>query len=355
MKILNVVGARPNFIKISPLLKEYQKNSDIESILVHTGQHYDYNMSESFFKDLNISKPKYNLNVGSGSHAVQTAKMMVEFEKICIKEKPDAVVVLGDINSTIAAGLVAVKIGIKLVHIEAGMRSFDMTMPEEINRVLTDHISNINLCSTKTALQNLKNENIQNGVIVGDLMYDSYLKFIEKSEEESNMLNELNLKKNEYYLMTCHRQATTDNKDEMELLIDSLNEINEKIVFPMHPRFKKMLNKFGFKNKLKNNIIVIDPIGYLDMMKLLSNSKIFLTDSGGLQKEAFFAKVPCITLRDRTEWIETIGIGNVLCPNFANIKKKINDHFKKKYSFNDKPYGMGNSSELIIKEILKLN
>jgi UDP-GlcNAc3NAcA epimerase len=310
MKILTVVGARPQFIKLAPLSKILRENG-INEIIVHTGQHYDENMNDLFFKELEIPDPDYNLGIGSGNHGEQTGRMLIEIEKIILKEKPNLVIVYGDTNSTLAGALAASKLHIKLAHVEAGLRSFNKRMPEEINRVLTDHVSDILFCPTQTAVENLKNEGITNGVyLVGDVMFDALLHFSKISDMKSNILERLNINQKEYYLATIHRAENTDDHERLKNILTAISKMDEIVVFPIHPRTRKMVNYYGLNGLLKNNNVkVIDPVGYLDMLKLEKNAKAILTDSGGVQKEAFWLKVPCITLRDETEWIETVNLG----------------------------------------------
>lgn len=323
LKLLVLVGARPNFIKVAPLFWELRNHSEIKSVLVHTGQHYDFEMSQAFFQDLDIPIPDYNLGIGSGKHGAQTGLTMIEFEKIVAKEKPDIVIVVGDVNSTLAGALVAKKLHIPVAHIEAGLRSFDMDMPEEVNRVLTDHISDYLFCPTKTAVSNLKKEGIVKNVFnVGDIMYD-ILKIKEK-ELKPDILEKFSVKPKEYLLLTIHRASNTDNPENLKKIIGAILKIKEKVVFPVHPRTKiqlikiikslkpfKQLNELNQLNKLNGltNILFIDPVGYMNMLTLEKNAKKILTDSGGVQKEAFWLKVPCITLRDETEWVETVKNG----------------------------------------------
>ena len=310
MKILTVVGARPQFIKLAPLSKILRENG-INEIIVHTGQHYDENMNDLFFKELEIPEPNYNLGIGSGNHGEQTGRMLIEIERIILKEKPDLVSVYGDTNSTLAGALAASKLHIKLAHVEAGLRSFNKRMPEEINRVLTDHVSDILFCPTQTAEENLKNKGITNGVyLVGDVMFDALLHFSKISDMKSNILERLNIKPKEYYLATIHRAENTDNYERLKNILTAFSKMDEIVVFPIHPRTRKTINYYGLDDLLENdNVKVIDPVGYLDMLKLEKNAKAILTDSGGVQKEAFWLKVPCITLRDETEWIETVNLG----------------------------------------------
>jgi UDP-N-acetylglucosamine 2-epimerase len=328
MKILTVVGARPQFIKLAPLSKILRENG-INEIIVHTGQHYDENMNDLFFKELEIPEPDYNLGIGSGNHGEQTGRMLIEIEKIILKEKPELVIVYGDTNSTLAGALAASKLHIKLAHVEAGLRSFNKRMPEEINRVLTDHVSDILFCPTQTAVENLKNEGITNGVyLVGDVMFDALLHFSKISDMKSNILERLNIKPKEYYLVTIHRAENTDNYERLKNILIAFSKMDEIVVFPIHPRTRKMINYYGLSDLLENNNVkVIDPVGYLDMLKLEKNAKAILTDSGGVQKEAFWLKVPCITLRDETEWIETVNLGwnRLVGSNVEKILEAVRD------------------------------
>ncbi len=306
-KIVTLIGARPQFIKTPLISKEIRKFA--KEIVVHTGQHYDANMSDIFFKELGIPKPDYNLAVGSGNQGAQTAKMLEKIEEVLIKEKPDLVIIFGDTNSTVAGALAAVKLHIPVVHIEAGMRSYNREMPEEINRVLSDHISDILLCSTKTAVQLLKKEGITKGVYnTGDVMNDIQQKI---SKSKSQILKELKIKPKNYILATVHRQENTDKKENLENIFKAFEQIKDTIVYPIHPRTKKMIKQYGWEKWVAgiSHLKLIDPVGYKEMMGLESNAKLILTDSGGVQKEAYNAFVPCITLREQTEWVETVKSG----------------------------------------------
>lgn len=324
MKIVSVVGARPQFIKCAPVSRTIRKHH--EEILVHTGQHYDPEMSDVFFEELDIPKPDYNLGIGSGTQGEQTSKMIIEIEKVLLKEKPEIVLVYGDTNSTLAGALAASKLHITVAHVEAGLRSFDRNMPEEINRVITDHISNILFCPTDTAVMNLKNEGVTEGVYnVGDVMVDA-LKYNQKiAEEKSTILQDLNLNPKEYLLATVHRASNTDNKENLSSIVEAFSDSKEKIIFPMHPRTRKYLKEYNLWEKILKNTKVIPPVGYLDMLKLESNARKILTDSGGVQKEAYMLGVPCITLRDNTEWVETVEEGwNILVgADYEKIKNAI--------------------------------
>jgi len=311
MKIVSIVGARPQFIKASVVSKEIKKQH--EEVLVHTGQHYDYEMSKLFFDQLGISTPDYNLGVGSGYQGMQTGKMLEKIEEVLTKEKPDFVLVYGDTNSTIAGALAAVKMHITLGHVEAGLRSFDKSMPEEINRVLTDHCSDFLFAPTKTAVINLEKEGITKGVhLLGDVMYDVLLHNL-KFAEKSNILEELNVKSKDYFLTTIHRQSNTDNADNLSNILNALSSVDKKVIFPVHPRTTKFIERYGLKDNVGKNIVMVKPVGYFDFLWLQKNAKKILTDSGGIQKEAYCLNVPCITLRENTEWIETVEDGwNIL-------------------------------------------
>ena len=312
MKLLSIVGARPQFIKCAPLSHELRKVH--QEILVHTGQHYDHDMSDIFFEELNIPKPDYNLGIGSGNHGEQTGKMLTEIEKVILKEKPDLMLVYGDTNSTLAGALAAVKLHIRVAHVEAGLRSFDRSMPEEINRVLTDHISDLLFCPTQTAVDNLSKEGITQGVhLVGDVMLDALSYNLKVAQKKSRIIEELGLEKNKYLVTTVHRPGNTDSIDNMRSIIEALGEIVMPVVFPVHPRTEKFLQEYGLMGRMPGNVRFIKPLGYLDMLMLMANARKILTDSGGIQKEAYMLGVPCITRRENTEWMETLEGGwNVL-------------------------------------------
>jgi UDP-N-acetylglucosamine 2-epimerase (non-hydrolysing) len=319
MKILNVVGARPNFMKIAPLMAEYKRHENVNAVLVHTGQHYDDTMSHFFFEDLGIPKPDINLGVGSCSHAVQTAEIMKRFEPILIDHEPDVVVVVGDVNSTIACGLVATKLGIKLAHVEAGLRSFDRSMPEEINRILTDIISDLLFCTEQAGIDNLLAEGVAPDKIhmVGNVMIDTLLCHLEKAEQ-STILEDLCQKGcvdgDSFALLTLHRPSNVDNPVVFSRILDALEAIQEDlpVLFPAHPRTQKSISSLGLQARVEGlkNMHLMDPIGYLDFLKLQATAKIVLTDSGGIQEESTILKVPCITLRESTERPATVSLGS---------------------------------------------
>ena len=311
IKIISVIGTRPQFIKYAIISKELRKNN--QEILVHTGQHYNYEMSKLFFNQLQIPKPDYNLGVGSGLYGAQIGRMLVELDKIFLKEKPDAVLLYGDTNSTLAGAMASRRFKILIGHIEAGLRSFDRTMPEEINRVITDHISNFLFAPTKTAVNNLKNEGITKKVfLVGDVMCD-ILRQNMKIAEKSHILKNLNIQPKKYFLTTIHRISNTENVLNLSNILKALSSIDKKIVFPLHPRTERFIKKYDLSKKIGKNVCMIKPVGYFDFVWLEKNAKKILTDSGGIQKEAYLLNVPCITLRENTEWIETIKDGwNIL-------------------------------------------
>jgi len=305
LKILTVIGARPQFIKAFPVSFAISSYKEIEEVFVHTGQHYDKMMSSIFLEDFNL-KVKYNLEVGSKLHGEQTAEMLLKLEQIILKEEPACVLVYGDTNSTLAGALAACKLNVKIAHIEAGLRSFNKNMPEEINRVLVDHVADFLFCPTKTALLNLKNEGIVKDVVLsGDVMVDALIYFKNVAQKKSDILQKLSLDSKSYFLITIHRANNTDNIQRLTNIVNFLNQVNYPIVFPIHPRTMKKLREF--KLDIKNpKVKVIEPVGYLDMLKLEANALKIITDSGGIQKEAFILKVPCITIRDETEWVETL-------------------------------------------------
>jgi UDP-N-acetylglucosamine 2-epimerase (non-hydrolysing) len=314
LKILNIVGARPNFMKIAPIVREMRRREkDFLPLIVHTGQHYDAAMSDSFFTDLDIPAPDFHLEVGSASHAVQTARVMTAFEPVVLQEKPDWVLVVGDVNSTIACALVCSKLGIKVAHVEAGLRSRDRTMPEEINRILTDAISDLLLTTSPDADENLKREGIDENKIkfVGNVMIDSLFYNLKKAET-SKVREDLNLSAKDYAVLTLHRPSNVDEKNVFADLLGALVRIGEKlpVIFPVHPRTKSRIAEFGFSETIENsNIKLIEPLGYLDFMRLYSGARLVLTDSGGLQEETTALGIPCLTLRENTERPITIQMG----------------------------------------------
>ncbi len=356
LKILNIVGARPNFMKIAPIHREMRgRANEFQPLIVHTGQHYDQAMSDSFFRDLGIPPPDYHLEVGSHSHAVQTARIMTAFEPIVLQEKPDWVLVVGDVNSTIACALVCAKLGVKIAHVEAGLRSRDRSMPEEINRILTDAISDLLLTTSPDADENLKAEGVAADKIkfVGNVMIDS-LFYSLKLAENSGVREDLNLVGTDYAVVTLHRPSNVDDENVFGGLLDALGSISEKlpIIFPVHPRTRANIERFGFADRIeKSNIKLIEPLGYLDFMRLYSGAKLVLTDSGGLQEETTALSIPCLTLRENTERPITISHGtNVLVgTNSAKIQEAAFEVLNREATTNKKipPLWDGRAAERI--------
>lgn len=353
MKIATVIGTRPNFVKAAPLSKELRRH--FKEIIVNTGQHYDIELSKVFFEQLKIPEPDYSLNVGSGSHAEQTGQIIIKLEKILIKEKPDMVLVYGDTNSTLGGALCASKLKMPIMHVEAGMRSYDK-IPEEVNRVVVDHISDIFFCSNSLAVENLKKEGINKNVfLVGDIMMDALMQNIKIAEKNSAILKELNFEKKQYILATIHRAENTDDRKKLTSIINALLASNEQIVLPLHPRTKKYLERYSLTDRFVNsNIAIIKSADYLDMLVLEKNAKKIVTDSGGVQKEAYFFKVPCITLRKVTEWKETVDdkYNKLVGANTKNIVKAIKSFEIKQKSHHS--YGKGDASKKIVKILLNL-
>jgi len=375
-KIITVIGARPQIIKAAAISRAIKKNfSDkILEVIVHTGQHYDENMSQIFFEELEIPFPNYNLNVGSGSHGEQTAKMLEGLENIYLKEKPDAVIVYGDTNSTIAGALAAAKIHIPVIHIEAGLRSFNKAMPEEINRIACDHMSTLLFTPSETGHRNLLNEGIKNDqneaatidnpkiYLCGDIMYDNSLYFSAMSEQKSKILKELEITTDEFILCTIHRDTNTDDTSNLNAIFRALLRIqkisNLKIILPLHPRTKEKLNSHLDENLLteinqNKNFKIIPPTGFLDIISLEKNARLIITDSGGLQKEAFFFQKPCVILRDQTEWIEIVENGNALIAGANELKiiSSVETLIKRTDYTYPNLYGDGNAANFICKKI----
>ena len=306
MKIISIVGARPEFIQATPVSRALRKNH--QEILVHTGQHYDYLMSQTFFDELGIPAPDYNLEVGSGSHAGQTAEILVRFEEVVLTEKPDLVIVRGDTNSTLAGALVASKLHIPTVHIEAGERSFDRRMPEEINRLVADQLSSAYFCVSQTAVSQLAKDGITKNVFwVGDVMLDANISNRPLARQKSTILSKLELVPGQYSLVTVHRAANTDDPARLANIVKALSKVDETVIFPVHPRTRGVLQNLNAQ--FGENVRLIEPVGYYDMMVLEENARMIATDSGGVQREAYFMRKPCLTLRDETEWTETVQVG----------------------------------------------
>jgi len=352
MTILSIIGARPQFIKAATVSRQIAKDNNLKEIIVHTGQHFDKNMSKIFFHQMQIPEPDYNLNVNSLSHGAMTGQMLAKIEKVLIKEKPDWVLVYGDTNSTIAGALAANKLHIKVAHIEAGLRSFNRKMPEEINRILTDRISDILFCPTESAVQNLKAEGFEKSeceiIKNGDVMLDAALFYASLSQQPGFTIPP------KFILSTIHRAENTDDPNRLKSIFSAFDKISEDIpiILPLHPRTRKIISTLRLET---GKIKIVEPVGYLEIIWLLQNCSLVMTDSGGMQKEAFFFHKPCVTLRDETEWVELVDNGynmaagadsNVIYSSYQKMKIKSLD-FDKKF------YGNGNASEVIIQEILK--
>lgn len=359
MKIITIIGARPQFIKAAVVSRAMRlRAEEITEIIVHTGQHFDANMSDIFFEELDIPKPHHHLGVGGGSHGQNTGRMLEKIEQVLLEEKPDYVLVYGDTDSTLAGTLAAVKLHIPVAHVEAGLRSFNRKMPEEINRILTDHASDLLFTPTSTAAKNLQNEGILTEKIrqVGDVMYDAALFYGAKVEQNSSLLSDLGIESKKFALATLHRAENVDDKARLSNILKGLGHYENPIILPLHPRTKKMLESFAIT--IPQNIKIIDPVGYLDMILLEKHAALIATDSGGVQKEAYFHKTPCITLRDQTEWIELVEHGaNILTGADADA---IISALKKSSTINptvfDTPlYGNGTTGTAIINSLIQIH
>lgn len=354
-KIITVVGARPQFVKAAVVSRAISKKANVEEVIVHTGQHFDAGMSDVFFDEMEIPKPKYNLDINGLGHGAMTGQMLEGIEKILIEEKADALLIYGDTNSTLAGALAAKKIHIPVIHVEAGLRSFNMDMPEEVNRILSDRISTLLFPPTDQAVENLMKEGYEHFgckiIKSGDVMYDAALFYSEKSAEKSNVISKIGLDR--FVLCTVHRAENTDDIHRLKSIFKALNEIHENhtpVVLPLHPRTKKIIADHQIEVKCK----CIDPVGYFDMIELLKHCEMVMSDSGGLQKEAYFFKKACVTLRDQTEWVELISNGFNLLAG-ADYEKILSafKHFKtQQIDFNKTLYGTGNAGELIIDNII---
>lgn len=352
MKILSVVGARPQFIKAAALSRELRKEH--EEVLVHTGQHYDVGLSKVFFKELEIPKPDYNLGVGSGTHGYQTGSILWRVEEVMILEQPDLVLVYGDTNSTIAAALAAAKLHMHLAHVEAGLRSYDKLMPEEINRVVTDYCSDYLYCPSKTAVKNLEKEGRTEGVYnTGDVMVDALNHYLPVAEERSTILDRVAVEEKGYYVATVHRPSNTDSEAKLTQILKALGKLDRRVVFVIHPRTWGMITDFGLWKYL-DGMKYIPALGYLDMLKLMNNAKKIITDSGGIQKEAYVLGVPCITLRRNTEWTETLEGGwNVLVGSNETELLAAALQNPKMTRKND-AFGKGNAAKCICRKLREL-
>ena len=362
--IVTVLGARPQFVKAAMvsravgLYNESSTSSRIEEILVHTGQHYDYDMSEVFFSELGIPQPRHHLGVGSGTHGEMTARILESTERVLNRERPDGVLVYGDTNTTLAAALAAAKLGIPVAHVESGLRSFNRAMPEEINRVLTDHLSSTLFCPTETSVANLEREGIMEGVFrVGDVMYDAFLWFRDLAESRSDALSRFGVEQGSYCLATVHRQENTEDPQRLAGIFEAFEQLaSRECVFlvPLHPRTRKALERDRRTGSCNPWLRLLPPLGYLDLVALESGARAVLTDSGGVQKEAFFAKAPCITLRDETEWVETVEAGwNVLA---GADRDRIELGFRNAMEFSPdgtpELYGNGDASRRIVESLM---
>ena len=342
-KIVSILGARPQFIKAAVLSRIILENKEFTEILVHTGQHFDSNMSDVFFEEMAIPKPNYNLDINGVGHGAMTGRMLEQIEAVLVKEKPYLVVVYGDTNSTLAGALAAKKLGIKVAHVEAGLRSFNMAMPEEVNRILTDRISDLLLCPTITALSNLKKEGFDSFdakvALTGDIMGDSVAFYSELSAERSEIIKKLDLKGKKFVLGTIHRQENTDDPKILASIMKALNDISDDtlVVMPLHPRTRMMMKKFD----VSFNGLTIDPVGYFDMLQLLKYCSLVITDSGGLQKEAYFNKKPCVIAREETEWVELVdsGFARIVGSNSEQLKNACVDYLNDLPDFNIQLYG----------------
>ncbi len=353
MKLITIIGARPQFIKAAAVSREISKHEDIDEIIIHTGQHFDANMSEIFFEQMQIPKPDYNLEINSLTHGAMTGRMIERIEEVILKEKPGWVLVYGDTNSTIAGSLAAKKLHIKVAHVEAGLRSFNRNMPEEINRILTDKISDLLLCPTNTAVKNLQNEGIGKNSLArivkcGDVMQDAAIFYSDLAQNPELSLPD------RFILATIHRAENTDDPKRLTSIFNALTEISNDIpiILPLHPRTKKKIENLKIKIE---NLKIIEPTGYLEMIYLLQNCSLVMTDSGGLQKEAFFFKKPCVTLRDETEWIELVenGFNKVVGAGEDKIISGYKKMSQIKNDYNINLYGNGEASKKIIYELLK--
>ena len=309
MRVVSIVGARPQFIKAAQVCRALRKRH--EEVLVHSGQHYDYGMSDVFFEELGIPAPDFNLGVGSGGHGRQTGEMMGMLEELLLEQRPDAVLVYGDTNTTLAGGLAAVKLDVPVVHVEAGLRSFDRSMPEEINRVVVDHVSSVLLCPTRVAADNLAREGVVEGVeVVGDVMLDAVRFFAERIDAEE-VLTRFGLESGGFYLATLHRAANSDDPERLAAVLRAFERLDAPVLFAVHPRTAKNLERHGLDGDLdaSERVIAVPPVSYTETVALLGEAKALLTDSGGMQKEAYFLRIPCVTLREETEWVETVELG----------------------------------------------
>lgn len=354
-KVLTVIGTRPQFIKAAAVSRAINEHGSIKEILLHTGQHYDDVMSDIFFREMHIPKPDYHFSINTSTHATMTAQMLEGIEQAIIKEKPDKILVYGDTNSTLAGALAASKLHMPVSHVEAGLRSFNMDMPEEVNRILTDRVSTQLFCPTEAAMQNLQNEGLATAdktvVNTGDVMYDAALYYAKQASQRSSILQQLGVSPDKYLLVTVHRAENTDDKERLTKIVNAINTLAKQyiIVLPLHPRTKKMIEQYH----LSLDCMVINPVGYIDMLSLLQNCHLVLTDSGGLQKEAYFFHKYCITLRDQTEWVELTkaGCSTITGADEAKILQAVADMYDKQFKNGSIFYGDGYAAAIIAKHL----
>ena len=359
MKLVTVVGARPQFIKAAALSRAMlaRRGSGLSEVLVHTGQHYDENMSNVFFEELGIGAPAYNLGIAGGTHGAMTGKMIEALERVLLVERPDWVLIYGDTNSTLAAALAAIKLHMPIAHVEAGLRSYNMRMPEEVNRIVADRLSSLLLCPTETAVANLAKEGLSNGVhLVGDVMYDVALYFAQVAEQRTSILAQLGVTPKAYVLATCHRAENTDDPENLAGVVRGLAGLaaSRPVVFPIHPRTRAKIQEYGLLGAL-GSVTVIEPLSYLDMVALERHAAVIVTDSGGVQKEAFFYRVPCVTARKETEWVETVSAGwnTLVGSDSARMIEAVNRHAQLE-RLEANPYGAGDAAERILNIMLRL-
>lgn len=352
MKILTVVGARPQFVKAAVVSRAIKRSKNIEEVIVHTGQHYDKNMSDVFFDEMDIPEPKYSLNLGGGNHGEMTGRQLEAIEKVLLEEKPDVVLVYGDTNSTIAGALSAVKLHTPVAHVEAGLRSFNMAMPEEVNRILTDNISAQLFCPTETAIQNLQREGFEHKQCeifnVGDVMYDAALYYLDKSHRPESLASNI---ESDFILATVHRADNTDNPEKLGSIIDALNQLSlqRHVICPIHPRTRKKISELG----LDCQFTLLDPVSYFEMLWLLKNSALVLTDSGGLQKEAYFFQKFCVTMREQTEWVELVenGVNSLVGSDKEKIVSQARQFLTSEFEARTDLYGNGDAGMKIVEKL----
>ena len=360
MKIATVIGARPQFIKAATISRVIRDKTDINEVIIHTGQHYDTQMSDIFFQELDIPQPDYHLGIGGLSHGQMTGQQLEKIEGILLKEKPDVVLVYGDTNSTLAGALAAVKLHIPVAHVEAGLRSFNRQMPEEINRILTDHCASLLFAPTQIGVNNLTNEGIASNQIVlsGDVMYDAALFFSEKAEQGISQLKRYGVQSKQYILATIHRAENTDDSQRLASIMHGLFDVAKSmfVIFPLHPRTAKALDEINLLRQVKETLIVVEPLGYLDMVLFEKHSVVIVTDSGGVQKEACFHQVPCITVREETEWVELVDAGYnfLINPNKQSLLQEVKKVREMEINWDQYFYGNGHAASLIVKHLNKI-